>query len=89
MTRNRHVTVTITALMQPAGGQIATMGFSVDTAAPDGTRVLQVDSAKMQLSATYMVTGLSPGSHMFTAKYKISGGAAVGILNRSIIVTPQ
>jgi hypothetical protein len=81
--------VTITALMQPAGGQIATMGFSVDTAAPDGTRVLQVDSAKMQLSATYMVTGLSPGSHMFTAKYKISGGAAVGILNRSIIVTPQ
>jgi hypothetical protein len=41
----------------------------------------------MQASATYLVTGLTPGLNTFTAKYRTASAGAI-FSNRSIIVTP-
>jgi hypothetical protein len=81
--------VTLTAQITPTLGNSAIMGFSVDTAAPNDTQVLEATSNLTQASATYLVTGLTPGSHMFTAKYKVSGGTQAQFQYRSVIVTPQ
>jgi hypothetical protein len=34
------------------------------------------------------VPALTPGSHTFTARYRVSGGGAATFANRTIIVTP-
>ena len=46
------------------------------------------DSGYIQASATYFVTGLSAGSHTFTALYRETGGTAA-FANRNIIVIPM
>jgi hypothetical protein len=40
----------------------------------------------MQGSATYFITGLTPGSTTFTLQYKAIGGGTSTISNRSIMV---
>jgi hypothetical protein len=46
-------------------------------------------SVSMQSSATFMVTGLSAGSHTFTARYRKSGSSGeVDFHNRSLVVVP-
>jgi hypothetical protein len=81
--------VTLTAQITPTLGNSAIMGFSIDTAAPNDFQVLEATSTLTQASATYLVTSLTPGSHSFTAKYKISGGTQAQFQYRSVIVIPQ
>jgi hypothetical protein len=81
------LTAAIDAPGGPSGGTGA-MGFSVDGAAPEATRVLAADRIELQASATYLVTGLSPGSHTFTAKYRTSAGTAT-FSNRQLVVVPE
>jgi hypothetical protein len=40
-----------------------------------------------QSSATFFVTGLTPGSTTFTAKYDVNGGTGT-FANRTIVVIP-
>jgi len=81
--------VTVTASITPTSGNSAIMGFSIDAAAATDTQSLEADTNPMQASATYLVTGLTPGSHTFTAKYRVSGGMNAQFANRSLIVIPQ
>jgi hypothetical protein len=82
--------VTVTGLVTPPLGTTATMGFAIDNGAASDTQSLQATSVATQASATYLVSGLSPGSHKFTAMYHISnGGGASTFANRSVIVIPQ
>ena len=70
------------------------MSFQVDsvaivTATLDATslRFSDDDERFFQGSATYVVSGLTAGSHTFTAKYRTSAGTET-FTNRSIIVIP-
>jgi hypothetical protein len=70
------------------------MGFGVSgasTVAASDTQSLNVVSlgatAGAQITATYLVTGLTAGSNTFTAKYRASGNTCT-FVNRSIVVTP-
>lgn len=81
--------VTVTSLITPTAGNTASMGFSVDSAAASDTQSLEIDTVPMQASATYLVTGLTAGSHTFTAKYRVTGGGNASFANRGLIVIPQ
>ena len=70
------------------------MGFAVSgatTVAAADTQSLNLISAtanaSAQVTATYLVTGLTAGSNTFTAKYK-AGSNTCTFVNRSMIVTP-
>ena len=59
-------------------------------AASDAQAVLEttpVANRPVQMSATYLVTGLTSGSNTFTAKYRASNNTCT-FVNRNIIVTP-
>ena len=79
-----------------ANEQSSLMAFAVSgatTVAASDTKALIVPfygngaNLKTQVSATYLVTGLTAGGNTFTAKYRTTGGTATW-LNRSIIVIP-
>jgi hypothetical protein len=63
-------------------------GGSGDIGASDvGSVALWSDgSIKIHASTTSLVTGLSPGSHTFTAKYRSSTGVDANFTGRSITV---
>jgi hypothetical protein len=68
-------------------------GGTGDVAADD-TRALGRQGVSngnfIQAGATFFVTGLSPGSHTFTAKYRDTiNGSTATIENRSITVIPM
>jgi hypothetical protein len=46
------------------------------------------DTVQDQVSATYVVTGLTNGNNTFTLNYRSSGGDTITYSNRSIIVIP-
>jgi hypothetical protein len=81
--------VTVTGAITPTLGNSAFMGFAVDAGAASDTEALAISNDFAQASATYLVTGLSAGSHTFTAKYRVSGGTNAQFANRSLIVIPQ
>ena len=86
----REALVIITA-QESSNGQGCYMSFAVSGATtmdPDDVQSLaSVGPYLSQGSATYLVTGLNPGSNTFTAKYRTDGtGCAFG--NPTIIVTP-
>ena len=80
--------VTVTAAITPTAGNTAFVGFSIDAGAASDTQSLSADTTPLQASATYVVTGLTAGSHTFTAKYRVSGGGNAQFSNRSLIVLP-
>ena len=85
------VIVILTALIDGAGsaGNYGFMSFGVSgatTLAPTDTRSLRSQRYAYQVSATYLVTGLTAGSNTFTAKYRTVNN--VNFENRSIIVIP-
>jgi hypothetical protein len=98
------VLVTLTSYMAPEDSdQGGSMGFSSNGECPGATvagnveaedaRSLQLISVEGgasagQASATYLVTGLSAGSHAFIACYRSDTANLVEFKNRSIIVTP-
>jgi hypothetical protein len=76
------------------GNRSCFMGFSISgasTVAASDTQSLNVVSlggnSGTQMTATYLVTGLTAGNNTFTAKYRASGNTCT-FVNRSIIVTP-
>ena len=86
-----HALVTVTATIIAGTTNIGFMSFrstggsgNVDA---DPARSLRLGN-ESQASATYFVTGLSPGLHTFTAQYKTSNGNTVSFDFRSIIVIP-
>ena len=97
------VLVTLTAFMtNNSNNKDGYMSFSVVDVAPlpsfsvvSGTAASDAMSLhfnddsllSFQGSATYVVSGLSAGSHAFTAKYRTAGGTET-FANRSIIVIP-
>jgi hypothetical protein len=81
--------VTVTAAITPTNGNSAIMGFSIDGAAATDTQSLETATTFQQASATYLVTGLSAGSHTFTARYRVTAGGNAQFANRSLIVIPQ
>ena len=89
--------VTVTAFSQGGGnGQGASMGFAVSGATtvaaadasasrnePNGGGVM---APVIRYSATNLITGLTAGSNVFTAKYKALSGGAAEFKNRDISV---
>lgn len=71
--------------------QFAVMGFAVSgastVAANDDFAIGKSDPTSTKGGATFLVTGLTPGTNTFTAKYKVTGGT--GTYNaRRIMVEP-
>jgi hypothetical protein len=72
------------------------MGFAISGAtvrAASNTQAFSVvrggsqGNIAVQGSATFYVTGLTPGSTTFTAKYDVDGGTGT-FVNRTIVVVP-
>lgn len=84
--------VTVTATVSNSkNNRYCLMSFAAGGVPASDARALSVflfsAGDTMSLSATYYVTGLTPGSNTFTAKYKASGNTCT-FLNRNIIVVP-
>ena len=87
--------VTISAqLSNSNNNRLCLMAFDVTgattVAASDAQAILYTTSGggtAAQMSATYLVTGLTAGSNTFTAKYRASANTCT-FTNRNIIVTP-
>lgn len=79
-----------------ASGQGWLMGFAVSgasTVAAADTNAMGVINQDLvnnliQFGVPYLVTGLTPGSNIFTAKYKASGSTTATFVNRNIAVIP-
>jgi hypothetical protein len=86
--------VTVTASMSNVKGNIAcymSFGTGNSTTASDTTALVTDGPPSLvpQMSATYLVTGLSAGSNTFTAYYRDESSAnACTFANRSMIVIP-
>ena len=86
------VTVT-TKMTNNSNSRYMYMGLSVDSSAATDDRAVILFSGNanpvpVQASATFYVSGLSAGSHTFSARYyKTSGGTAT-FDNRQIAVIP-
>jgi hypothetical protein len=70
----------------------ASTGGSQNVGAEDSRSLFllsQSSAVSTQMGATYLVQGLSPGNHTFTAKYRTTGpGETASFTRRSIIVIP-
>lgn len=82
--------VTVTARIDPTSGNTGYMSFSGGGASAADNQALVRDAGTsagtgyIQASATFLVTGLTPGSQTLTAKYK--GNATFS--NRHLVVVP-
>jgi hypothetical protein len=65
----------------------ATTRVAADTQALQFQRGGSQGPVSGQLSATFFVTGLNPGSTTFTAKYDVNAGTGT-FANRTILVIP-
>jgi len=68
------------------GGRNCSTAATCDAQALVRTHGSSSGTGRVQASATYVVTGLSAGSHTFTLMYRVSGSATIA--NRTILVTP-
>lgn len=92
VTTGANAIVTVTAELSNATvNDQSFMGYAISgattLAAADATALMLVASAVFQASATYLQTGLTPGSNTFTAKYRVTASTGTW-LNRTIIVQP-
>jgi hypothetical protein len=99
-----NVLVTMTALIDPAASSSGFMSVSTNGSCtgtfpagqlgPADARSLlrehgtSSDTGATQSSATYLLTGLSAGSHAFRACYKAGATAGATFANRNLIVMP-
>ena len=97
VTTGTKALVTVTAFCQGGGaGQGASMGYAVSgatTVAATDISALRnepngggVNAPAIRYSATTLITGLTAGSNVFTAKYKALSGGAAEFKNRDISV---
>lgn len=91
VTTGTSARVTVTARIKNSGVNLTRMSFAISgatTVAADDTRSLEHEGTNwMRASATYTVTGLTPGSNTFTAKYKVAAGTGT-FEDREILVEP-
>lgn len=90
--------VTLTAAIHSDPGGPGYMSFAVSgattLAATDNTSLLLYDGStnplfvEVSASARFLVTGLTPGSNTFTAKYRAASATVPGFARRHIIVEP-
>jgi hypothetical protein len=89
--------VTLTAeLNNNQNNRLCSMAFEVSGATPtiaaSDTQALRMHSSSgatvAQLSATYLVTGLTAGNNTFTSKYKNDIAGTCTFANRNIIIIP-
>ena len=86
-----NVMVTLTAMETPSGaGKVAYMSFSDGGAiTPSDAQALSATSNAAQASASYFLSGLTPGASLtLTAKYRSSGGMAA-FANRQLVIVPM
>jgi hypothetical protein len=86
--------VILTARMSNSNGQrYLAMGFSVDGSAATDDRALilysQTANVPVQASAALYVSGLSAGSHTFSANYYRTSANTGTFTNRQIMVIPM
>ena len=55
----------------------------------DETSLRVAGNNAVRASATALVTGLSPGNHVFTAAYKLVGSGTATFAERNIVVIPS
>jgi len=85
--------VILTAAVFGSNGQAsAFMSFSAtpagtSTAPTDGQALEVTNNDEIRASATVLASGLTPGSTVFTAKYRTTSGIAT-FSNRDIVVIP-
>jgi hypothetical protein len=92
---SRMALMTLTGMLSSPESSLTQcyMGFAVSGATSVSASDTQSLNAAVlqdqenQVSATYLVTGLNPGSNTFTAKYRSDGNDCT-FSNRNIIVTP-
>jgi hypothetical protein len=85
--------VTISSLCAAgSAGNAAFMSFAISgattVAANDAQAMSNPTTSGWAFGITFLVTGLTPGTNVFTAKYRIPAGAAATWVNRNITVTP-
>jgi hypothetical protein len=84
--------IAVTCSAFNSGGNASWMAYDTSgatTIAASDDRSLQFNSASgMTFSAVYMQTGLTPGIHTFSAKYRISVGGTTTFSQRRIGVIP-
>jgi hypothetical protein len=83
--------VTVNAYMSNTGANNSYMGFAVSSAstvvAADAKAASVVGTSAMSASGTFLITGLTSGSNVFTAKYKVGAGTG-NFVYRNITVIP-
>jgi len=83
--------VWIAALMSNSGANTDSTSVAVSgassVAASDAWAAVQVGTSAARPGVGHLFTGLTPGSNIFTTKYKASGNTAA-FSNREIIVVP-
>jgi len=82
--------VTLTGALNNTTGTCY-MAFAVSgatTSSASDTLAVSAGPSPEQMSATYLVTGLTAGSNTFTAKYRSSDGSSCQFSSRNVIVIP-
>jgi hypothetical protein len=79
--------------MQATNGSTSMfMSFAVSgastQAASDARSLILLGNALQQSTASFVVSGLTPGSTTFTAQYRVSGSGTATFSNRSMFVIP-
>jgi ethanolamine utilization microcompartment shell protein EutL len=87
------VLIIVTAQITGSTGNAAGfMSVTVDGAIPlavgDPSSLRVAGNNAVRASATALVTGLSPGSHTFSATYRLQGSGTATFSDRNIVVIP-
>jgi hypothetical protein len=87
------VLVAVTAGMQATNGSTSMFMSSAlsganTQSAVDARSVILLGNNLQQSTASFVMSGLTPGSTTFTAQYKVSGSGTATFSNRSIFVIP-
>ena len=85
--------VAVTSGAQATNGSTSMfMSFAVSgattQAATDARSLILLGNALQQSTASFVLSGLNPGSTTFTAQYKVSGSGTATFSNRSLFVIP-
>lgn len=83
--------VIVSGMLKNSGLAFTRMSYAVSgastVAASDTNGISVVNTNEIEASRSSLVTGLTPGSNTFTAKYRVTGGTGT-FTSRSITVIP-
>lgn len=93
ITTDTTALVIVSALIATGtAGNGAFMGFAVSgattVAANDAQAISNPTTSGWTFGAEFLITGLTPGTNAFTAKYRVAGGTAGTWVSRYITVIP-